>query len=73
MERSAVVGDNCILDVLGGLERAGRSLGQLGDILVLGRRLGVEPLGPDQCLNELKALSICRCFRPATYQGQYPR
>jgi hypothetical protein len=37
-----VVGDSRILHVLGVLERACRSLGQLGDILVLGRGLGVE-------------------------------
>jgi hypothetical protein len=43
-ERTTIVGDGRILDVLGGLERVGRSLGQLGDILVLGRGLGVEPL-----------------------------
>jgi hypothetical protein len=57
-KRTAVVGDDCILDVLGGLERAGRSLGRLGDILVLGSRLGAEPLGPDDCLSELKAFSV---------------
>jgi hypothetical protein len=45
-ELAAIVGDDRILDILGGLERAGRSLGRLGDILVLGSRLGVEPLGP---------------------------
>jgi hypothetical protein len=39
-----VVGDNHILDVLGELERASCSLGRLGDIFVLGWRLGVEPL-----------------------------
>jgi hypothetical protein len=57
-ERMAVIGDDCILVVLGGLERAGRRLGRLGDILVLGTRLCVEPLGPDGCFSELKALSI---------------
>jgi hypothetical protein len=57
-ERTAVVGDDRILDVLGGLERAGRSLGRLRDILVLGPRLGAEPLGPDVCLSELKAFSV---------------
>jgi hypothetical protein len=46
-ERMAVVKDSRILDVLGRLESAGRSLGRVGDILVLGRWLGVEPLGPD--------------------------
>jgi hypothetical protein len=45
-ERTTIVGDDRILDVLGRLERAGRMLGRLGDILVLGSRLGVEPLGP---------------------------
>jgi hypothetical protein len=45
----AVVGDDCILDVLGGLERAGPTLGCFEDIPVLGTRLGVEPLGPDGC------------------------
>jgi hypothetical protein len=43
-ERMTVVGDNHILDVLGELERASCSLGRLGDIFVLGWRLGVEPL-----------------------------
>jgi hypothetical protein len=52
-ERTTIVGDSHILGVLGGLERAGRSLGRLEDILVLGERLGVEPLGPDQCLCKL--------------------
>jgi hypothetical protein len=53
-----VVGDDRILDVLGGLERADRTLGRLGDILVLGSRLGVEPFGPDGCFSELKAFNI---------------
>jgi hypothetical protein len=57
-ERRDVVGDDRILDVLGRLERAGRMLGQLGDILVLGTRLGAEPLRPDDCLSELKAFSV---------------
>jgi hypothetical protein len=57
-ERTAVVRDDHILDVLGGLERAGRSLGQLGEILVLRSRLGAKPLRPDDCLSELKALSV---------------
>jgi hypothetical protein len=60
MERTAVVRDDRILDVLGGLERAGRSLGRLRDILVLGSRLDAEPLGPDDCFSELKALSVAR-------------
>jgi hypothetical protein len=47
-EHTAIVGDGRILDVLGELERAGHSLGRLRDILVLGRRLGVEPLGPNE-------------------------
>jgi hypothetical protein len=34
-EFAAIVGDDHILDVLGGLERAGRTLRRLGDILVL--------------------------------------
>jgi hypothetical protein len=34
-ERTAVVGDDRILDVLSMLERAGRMLGRLRDILVL--------------------------------------
>jgi hypothetical protein len=38
-ERMTVVGDDHILDVLGGLERAGHSLGRLEDILVVGSRL----------------------------------
>jgi hypothetical protein len=58
MERTAIVGEDRILDVLGGLERAGRTLGRLGDILVLGSRLGVEPLGLDGCFSELKAFSV---------------
>jgi hypothetical protein len=57
-ERTAVVGDGRILDILGELERAGRSLGRLGGILVLGSRLGAKPLGPDDCFNALKAFSI---------------
>jgi hypothetical protein len=57
-ERTAIFGDGRILDVLGGLERAGHSLGRLGDILVLGWRLSVEPLGPDECFSELKAFGI---------------
>jgi hypothetical protein len=32
---TAVLRDDRILDILGGLERAGNSLGRLGDILVL--------------------------------------
>jgi hypothetical protein len=42
-EHAAIVKDGRILDILGGLERAGRSLGRLGDILVLGVRFGVKP------------------------------
>jgi hypothetical protein len=57
-EFAAIVGDNRILDILGRLEGAGRTLGRLGDILVLGSRLSVEPLGPDGCFSELKALSV---------------
>jgi hypothetical protein len=57
-ESTAIVGDDRILDILGELERAGRSLGGLGDVLVLGTRLGVEPRKPDGCFSELKALSI---------------
>jgi hypothetical protein len=38
-ERTTVNRDDRILDILGRLERAGRSLGRLGDILVLGSRL----------------------------------
>jgi hypothetical protein len=60
-ERTTIVGDDRILDVLGELERAGRSLGRLKDILVLGSRLGAEPLGPDDCLSELKAFSVALC------------
>jgi hypothetical protein len=58
VECTIIIRDDRILDVLGGLERAGRSLGRLGDILVLGSRLRVEPLGPDDCLSELKAFNI---------------
>jgi hypothetical protein len=61
-ERTTIIGDDCILDVLGGLKRAGRSLGRLGDILVLGSRLDAEPLGPDDCLSELKAFSIALVY-----------
>jgi hypothetical protein len=68
-EHTTIVRDSRILDVLGGLERAGRSLGRLGDILVLGRGLGVEPLGPDQCLSELKALSVA--LECALIRGPY--
>jgi hypothetical protein len=57
-ECTAIVGDEHILDILGGLERAGRSLGRLGDILVLKSRLVEEPLKPDDCLIELKAFNI---------------
>jgi hypothetical protein len=46
-ESTTVVGDDRILDILGGLKRACRTLGRLGDILVLGARLSVEPLGSD--------------------------
>jgi hypothetical protein len=58
MEHTAIARDDCILDVLGRLERASRSLGRLKDILVIGSRLGVEPLGPDECFRELKALIV---------------
>jgi hypothetical protein len=57
-ECTTVVGDDHILDILGGLERAGRTLGRLGDILVLGARLDVKPLEPDGCFSELKALNV---------------
>jgi hypothetical protein len=53
-KRTAVVGDDRILDVLGRLERAGR----LGDILVFESRLGAEPLRPDGCLSKLKAFNV---------------
>jgi hypothetical protein len=33
-EFAAIVGDDRVLDILGGLEGAGRTLGRLGDILV---------------------------------------
>jgi hypothetical protein len=46
MEFAAIVGDDRILGILGRLKRAGRTLGQLGDVLVLGTRLSVEPRGP---------------------------
>jgi hypothetical protein len=52
-ERTTIIGDRHILDILGRLEGACRSLGRLGNIPVLGRRLGVELLGPDQCLCKL--------------------
>jgi hypothetical protein len=58
MECTAVVGDDRIIDVFGGLERAGCSLGRLRDILVLISRLDAEPLRPDDCLSELKAFSV---------------
>jgi hypothetical protein len=57
-EHTTVVRDDHILNVLDGLERAGRSLGLLEDILVIGSRLGMEPLGLDECLSELKAFNI---------------
>jgi hypothetical protein len=57
-ELTAIVEDDRILDILGGLERAGRMLRRLGDVLVLGTRLSMEPRGPDSCFSELKALSI---------------
>jgi hypothetical protein len=57
-ESTVVVEDDHILDILGGLERAGRTLGRLGDILVLGTRLSMESLGLDGCFSELKALSV---------------
>jgi hypothetical protein len=57
-ERVAIVGDDRILDILSGLERAGRSLGQLGNVSVLGGRLSVEPLGLDERFSELKAPCI---------------
>jgi hypothetical protein len=52
-ERTTIVGDDRILDVVDRLERAGRSLGRLGD-----GGFGVEPLGLDECLSELKAFSV---------------
>jgi hypothetical protein len=58
MEFAAIVGDDRILGILGGLKRAGRTLGQLGDVLALGTRLSVEPRGPDGCFSKLKALSV---------------
>jgi hypothetical protein len=57
-ESTAIIADYRILDILGRLERAGRTLGRLGDILILGTRLSVEPRRPDGCFSELKALSI---------------
>jgi hypothetical protein len=45
MECTTVVGDDRILDILGGLKRAGRTPRRLTDILVRGTRLSVEPLG----------------------------
>jgi hypothetical protein len=82
IERTAIVEDSCILDDFGGLERAGRSLGRLGDILVLGGTLGAEPLRLDQCLCKLEALSIAlECayvvpivmipFRPGIFSFRY--
>jgi hypothetical protein len=44
-ELVAVVGDDRVLDILGRLDRAGRTLGRLGDVLVLGTRPCVEPRG----------------------------
>jgi hypothetical protein len=57
-ERMTIVRDDHVLDVLGRLERASHSLGQLGDIPAIGSRLSVEPLQPDDCLNELKAFNV---------------
>jgi hypothetical protein len=56
-ERTTVVEDDRILDVLGELESAGCSLGQLRDILVLGLRLGTEPLGCDKTAQNSSVLS----------------
>jgi hypothetical protein len=57
-ERVAIIGDDHIIGVLGGLERAGRSLGRLGDLLVLKGRLGMEHLKLDEPFSELEALCI---------------
>jgi hypothetical protein len=70
-----LAGDNRILDVLGDLEGAGRTLGRVGDVLVLGMRLGVEPRGPNNCFSELKALSVplvCTLVR-SPYCDDIPR
>jgi hypothetical protein len=56
-ERTTVIEDDRILDVLGELESAGCSLGQLRDILVLGLRLGAEPLGCDRTAQNSSVLS----------------
>jgi hypothetical protein len=58
-ELATVIGDDRVFDILGGLERAGRTLGRLGDILILGTRPSVEPRRPDCCFSELKALGVC--------------
>jgi hypothetical protein len=55
MELAAIVGDDRVLDVLGRLERAVRTLRRLGDVLVLRTRLSMEPREPDICFSELKA------------------
>jgi hypothetical protein len=57
-ECAAVIGDNRILDVLGRLERPGRTIGRLEDIRVLGGRFGVDPLELEERLSELKTLRI---------------
>jgi hypothetical protein len=57
-EIAAIVGDDRILDILGRLERAGRTLERLRDVLVLETRLRVEPRGLDSCFSKLKALSV---------------
>jgi hypothetical protein len=68
-ECMTIVGDGCILDGLGVLKRARHSLGRLGDIMVLGSRLGVEPLGLDECLSELKAFNVA--LECALIRGPY--
>jgi hypothetical protein len=57
-ERTAIIEGDHILDILGRLERAGRTLGRLSDLMVLKSRLAAEPLESDDCLSELKAFSV---------------
>jgi hypothetical protein len=77
-EHTTAYGDDRILDILDGLKRARRSLGRLGDILVLGSRLDAEPLGPVDCLSKLKAFNVAlicalirRPFGPGIFSFRY--
>jgi hypothetical protein len=47
-----------LTSLAGGLERAGRTLERLKDVLVLGTRPSLEPRGSGRCFSELKALNV---------------